>query len=86
MTIGQTMTAAVDFEQALADEVAESGQAQVDAFALDDGLGDAFENKHATERDDERLQVQPGDEQALGQAHQQCNRQCNGDARPKVEV
>ena len=57
--------------------------AEAERAALDDGLRDAADQQHAAERDDERLQLEAGDEQPLDEADQQRDGERDGDAEPQ---
>ena len=57
--------------------------AEAERAAFDDRLRHAAEQQHDAERDDERLEVQPRDEQALDQPDQQRDGHGDGDAEPE---
>ena len=78
--VGQQRIAA-DIEQAVVGQVQEPRRAHAERAALHDGLRDAADQQHAAQRDDERLQLEPRDQQALPQPHQQRDRERQHDAQ-----
>ena len=74
---------AVDVEQAAVGQLEQRRAAEAERAALDDGLRHAANQEHAAERHDERLQLQPRDEQPLQQADEQRDAERDGDADPE---